>query len=76
MGKIQILRESQLGINPDSNEKIYPVTVTEAIHHPSFGKITNHIHPRILLSEEEMDLLIENNGPFLEGYDYIVCEEI
>ena len=32
-------------------------------------------HPRIILSESELDALIESGGPFLEGYDYMTYEE-
>ena len=48
----------------------------------SIKKIINKIdillpnsHPRIVLSESELDTLIESGGPFLEGYDYMTYEE-
>lgn len=38
-------------------------------------KIEEHIYPRILKTEDELNALIEAGGPFEEGYDYVAYED-
>jgi hypothetical protein len=75
MGIIKVIKEGNLrGTTTNPNNKIYPVTTSEAVYVPNVGKLTEHVHPRIILTEDEMDELIANGGPFEEGYDYMVYE--
>ena len=58
-------------------------SVTKSKLSPELQKIIKDVitillpnsHPRIVLSESELDTLIESGGPFLEGYDYMTYEE-
>ena len=53
-------------------EFIHPETETDAVLYK--GKpITEHIHPRIILSEDEFDALKEKNA-LIDGIDYLVYE--
>ena len=74
MGKIRIIRESNLKGTDNSNEKIYPVTTSEAVHVPGIGKLTQHVHPRIVVTEEQLDIL-KAKGQLKEGYDYVTYED-
>lgn len=75
MGKIRIIKEGNLkGITNNPNDKIYPVTTSEAVYVPGVGKLTEHIHPRIVVTEAEMEKLIAN-GQLKEGYDYATYED-
>lgn len=75
MGKIRIIKEGNLkGITNNPNDKIYPVTTSEAVYVPGVGKLTEHIHPRIIVTEAEMEKLIAN-GQLKEGYDYATYED-
>lgn len=75
MGKIRVIRESNLrGSVGSENDKVYPVTTSEAVNVPGIGKLTPHVHPRIVLTEDEMDALIES-GQLKEGYDYATFED-
>lgn len=84
MGKIRIIREANLGnLNTQTNDKVYPVTTTEAVFVPqeklspedqeAKKKLTDHIHPRVVLSEADWEKLTPDN--LQEGYDYMVYEE-
>lgn len=76
MGKVKVLRESHLlgNTNNNSNDKVYPVTTTEAVYIPGVGKLTEHVHPRIIVTEDEMERLIAE-GQLKEGYDYATYED-
>lgn len=75
MGKVRILKEGNLiGKPTNPEEKIYPVTTTEAVYIPGVGKLTPHIHPRIIVTEDEMEELIAT-GQLKEGYDYATYED-
>lgn len=74
MGKIKVIKESNLIGHSVGNDKIYPVTTSEAVYVPNVGKLTEHVHPRIIVSEEEMERLIAE-GHLREGYDYATYED-
>lgn len=75
MGKIRIIKEGNLrGTTNNLNDKIYPVTTSEAVYVPGVGKLTEHVHPRIIVTEDEMDKLIAN-GQLKDGYDYATYED-
>lgn len=75
MGKIRIIKEGNLiGTTNNPNDKIYPVTTSEAVYVPGVGKLTEHVHPRIIVTEDEMDKLIAN-GQLKDGYDYATYED-
>lgn len=75
MGKVKIIKEGNLiGSPTNPEEKIYPVTTTEAVYIPGVGKLTPHIHPRIIITEDEMEELIAT-GQLKEGYDYATYED-
>lgn len=75
MGKVKIIKEGNLiGHSTNPEEKIYPVTTTEAVYIPGVGKLTPHIHPRIIVTEDEMEELIVT-GQLKEGYDYATYED-
>lgn len=75
MGKIRVIKEGNLkGAANNPNDKIYPVTTSEAVYVPGVGKLTEHVHPRIIVSETKMDELIAN-GQLKEGYDYATFED-
>lgn len=37
--------------------------------------VNKNTHPRILMSEDELNTLIEKGGPFEEGADYMAYED-
>lgn len=75
MGKIRIIKEGNLrGTTSNPDDKIYPVTTSEAVYVPGVGKLTEHVHPRIIVSESEMEELIAF-GQLKEGYDYATFED-
>lgn len=75
MGKIRVIKEGNLrGATNNPNDKIYPVTTSEAVYVPGVGKLTEHVHPRIVVSEAKMEELIAN-GQLKEGYDYATFED-
>nr|DAQ75210.1 MAG TPA: hypothetical protein [Crassvirales sp.] len=75
MGKIRVIKEGNLrGATDNPNDKIYPVTTSEAVYVPGVGKLTEHVHPRIIVTEAEMDELIAK-GQLKEGYDYAIIED-
>lgn len=38
-------------------------------------EISKHVYPRKIMSEDDLNKLIENGGPFEEGMDYIAYED-
>lgn len=66
-----------------TTNKLKENSVTESKLSPELQEIIKNVttillpnsHPRIILSESELDALIESGGPFLEGYDYMTYEE-
>ena len=66
-----------------TTNKLKENSITESKLSPELQKIIENVvtillpnsHPRIILSESELDALIESGGPFLEGYDYMTYEE-
>lgn len=38
-------------------------------------EISKHVYPRIVMSENDLDELIDNGGPFEEGIDYLAYED-
>ena len=66
-----------------TTNKLKENSVTKSKLSPELQKIITNVitillpnsHPRIVLSESELDALIESGGPFLEGYDYMTYEE-
>ena len=75
MGKIRVIKEGNLrGLTNNPDDKIYPVTTSEAVYVPGVGKLTAHVHPRIIVTEDEMEELIAK-GQLKEGYDYATYED-
>ena len=66
-----------------TTNKLKENSIIESKLSPELQKIIENVvtillpnnHPRIILSESELDALIESGGPFLEGYDYMTYEE-
>ena len=66
-----------------TTNKLKENSVTESKLSPELQEIIKNVttillpnnHPRIILSESELDALIESGGPFLEGYGYMTYEE-
>lgn len=78
MGKIKVLRESDLrGIgDSQSKVKVYPVTSADAVYFTTVtgndtGKLSAHVRPRKVLSESQFDNLSSLNP----NYDYYIYED-
>lgn len=63
MGKIRVLRESDLEKAPDENDKVYPVTLTEAVYDENNTKL-----PTLLdLKEDKLDYITDRDINALWG---------
>lgn len=73
MAKIRRIRPYSLK-DGTTGEDVYPITVTDAVIYSETGtSLTKHIHPRIILTQEELNTKISNSD-LKDGYDYMVYE--
>lgn len=71
MAKIRRIRPYSLK-DGTTGEDVYPITITDAVIYKN-GRLTKHIHPRVILTQEELNTKISNND-LKDGYDYMVYE--
>ena len=57
MGKVRVLRESDLNLAPEEKDKVYPVTLTEAVYDENNVKL-----PTLLdLKEDKLDYITDRD---------------
>lgn len=67
----------KLAYSEDVYDKHYAKPMSDVLkeNKDDIATIQKHVYPRILKTEDELNKMIENGGPFKEGVDYLAYED-